>query len=337
MKKPITIKDIAKKLNISVATVSRAMRNSQEIKRETKEAVLKAAKELDYHPNLLASSLSSKKSKVIGVVVPTINRHFWSNSIAGIENIAYEKDYKVMIFQSSESYKKEKEIVETLANSRVDGIIMAFSKETRRYDHVRDIMDRGIPILLFERVCNDVKTCKIYTDDQAAAKELTEHLIARNRKRIAYIGGPLTLGVCQDRLSGYHEALTTNGFDRLPQLEMELDDFSYEVAGEALRKLWNNDLKPDAVFCFADILAIGVLHAAQKLGIRVPEELAIAGFGNDITGQFISPSITTMAQPSFEMGELAAQMLLETISSETETQDCQLEIIKPTLIVREST
>ncbi|WP_114751107.1 LacI family DNA-binding transcriptional regulator [Pleomorphovibrio marinus] len=333
MKKPITIKDIAEKLNVSVATVSRALRNSPEIKKETKQAVLKMAKELDYHPNLLASSLSSKKSRILGVVVPTINRFFWSNSIAGIEKVAYQEGYKVMIFQSGESFQKEVEIVETLANSRVDGIILALSKETSDYNHLKDVMNRGIPLLLFERVCQEITTSKIQTDDFAGAMEIVNHLVSKGRRRIAYMGGPLTLGVCQERLGGYRKALQTNN---LEGFEVELEDFSYEIAGKAFRELWNQKTKPDALFCFADILAIGALNAAQRMQIKVPEELAIVGFGDDVTGRYISPSITTMAQPSFEMGEMAANTLLEIISGDQEKCIPKLEIVKPTLIVRES-
>jgi LacI family transcriptional regulator len=336
LKKPITIKDIAEKLNVSVATVSRAMRNSPEIKKETKQAVLRMAKEMNYHPNLLASSLSSKKSRVLGVVVPTINRFFWSNSIAGIEKVAYEENYKVMIFQSGESYHKEVEIVDTLANSRVDGIILALSKETSDYSHLREVMERGIPLLQFERVCREIETSMIKTDDFAGAREIISHLIQQGRRRIAYMGGPLTLGVCQERLAGYRDAMKTHKLEVADGFELELEDFSYEIAGEAFKKLWRQKTKPDALFCFADILAIGVLHSAQEMKIKVPEELAIAGFGNDVTGRYISPSITTMAQPSFEMGELAAKILLETISGEQDNRTLVKEIIKPTLILRES-
>ena len=337
MKKPITIKDIAEKLNISVATVSRAMRNSSEIKKETKLAVLQMAKEMDYHPNLLASSLSSKRSNIIGVVVPTINRYFWSNSIAGIENIAYEKGYKVMIFQSGESFEKEVSIVETLANSRVDGIIIAFSKETQSFDHIQHILDREIPIVLFERTCDSIQTSMIKTDDIKGAMEMVNHLIERGKKHIAYMGGPLALGVCRDRYEGFRIAHEQTKTTLHKNLVMELDDFSYELAGKALESLWKQDPKPDAVFCFADILAIGALHTAQKLGIKVPEELAIAGFGNDITGRFITPSITTMSQPSFEMGEMAAGIILDAVESDDDIVKVTEKLIVPKLIVREST
>nr|MBI1228728.1 substrate-binding domain-containing protein [Cytophagales bacterium] len=337
MKRPITIKDIAEKLNISVATVSRAMRNSPEIKKETKLAVLQMAKEMDYHPNLLASSLSSRKSKVIGVVVPTINRYFWSNSIAGIENVAYEKGYKVMIFQSGESYEKEAAIVETLANSRVDGIIIAFSKETHTFDHIQHILDREIPVVLFERTCDALQTSMIKTDDISGAREMTNHLIERGKKNIAFIGGPMALGVCRDRYEGFRLALEKANRQVCEKLVMSLDDFTFELAGEALETLWKQNPKPDAVFCFADILAIGALHRALKKGIKVPEELAIAGFGNDITGRFITPSISTMSQPSFEMGQMAAQIILDGVESDDETVQTVERMISPTLTVREST
>ena len=337
MKKIITIKDIARRLDISVATVSRALRNSEEIKKETKQAVLQMAKEMNYHPNLLASSLSSKKSKVLGVVVPTINRQFWSNSISGIENIAYQKGYKVMIFQSTESYDKEVEIVETLANSMVDGILIAFSKETNNYDHIKQIMERGIPVLLFERVCESIQSSKVVTDDYNGAKQLIQHLIDRGKKRIAYLSGPLSVAGCKERLRGYKEALLENGLMIDESLLIEIPDFTHEIAGNAIKNLWKNDQKPEALFCFADILAIGALHAAKELGIKVPQQLAIAGFGNDDTGKYVSPSITTMAQPSFEMGQIAARMILDQILSEEDVFIYQTEIIQPQLVVREST
>jgi DNA-binding LacI/PurR family transcriptional regulator len=334
-KKPITIKDIASRLNVSVATVSRALRNSEEIKKETKRAVLQMAKEMDYHPNLLASSLSSKRSKILGVVVPTINRQFWSNVISGIEHVAYQEGYKVMIFQSSESYLKEMEIVEILANSRVDGILMAFSKDTKDFGHIQGVMDRGIPVLLFERVCEEIQTSKIVTDDYEGARQIVQHLIDRGNTNIAYVSGHLSLKVCRERYEGYRDALRANGLAVKPELLMEIPEFSYEGAAKAFQVLWEKNIGIDAVFCFADILAIGVLHAARLLNIDVPRQLAVAGFGNDDTGKFVSPSITTMAQPSFEIGEAAANMIMEQIQAE-DVFVHTTKVIKTQLIVRES-
>jgi DNA-binding LacI/PurR family transcriptional regulator len=337
LKKPITIKDLAKSLNISVATVSRALRNSSEINEETKQAVLKLAKEMDYHPNLLARGLSSKKSKILGVVVPTINRQFWSNSISGIENIAYQDGYNVMIFQSAESYHKEVEIVETLANSRVDGIMIAFSKETKDYEHVQQVMDREIPVLQFERVSETLLTSKVVTDDLFGGKKITEHLINRGKIRIAYLGGPLTLAVCKDRFLGFKSALEQAGQEIIPDHVIETDEFTFENAKNAIYQLWDSKNRPDAVFCFADILAIGALDACKELGIKVPEQLAIAGFGNDDTSRFVSPSITTMSQPSFEIGQLAAKLILEEINAGNDHTLFRKEVIQPTLVIREST
>ncbi|SFB60874.1 LacI family DNA-binding transcriptional regulator [Algoriphagus aquimarinus] len=336
-KKVTTIKDIAERLSISIATVSRALRGSSDIKRETKLAVMEMAKEMDYHPNLLASSLSSKKSKILGVVVPTINRQFWSNSISGIENVAYDKGYKVMIFQSAESFQKEVEIVETLANSRVDGILLALSKETNTYNHIQSIMNRGIPVLLFERVCSEINSSKVITDDFNGSKEVVQHLIDRGKRKIAYLSGPMSLGVCEDRLNGFKEAHKDNDLHFDQNLILEISDFTFEAAENALIKLWEMEDKPDALFCFADILAIGALKASKKLGIRVPEDLAIAGFGNDDICRFVTPSLTTMSQPSFEMGQLAANLILEEINSEDEEHQPHHRTIKPVLVIREST
>jgi LacI family transcriptional regulator len=337
MKKSITIKDIAKELNISAATVSRALRNSSEISKETKLAVIKIAKEMDYHPNLLARSLINKSSKVLGVIVPTINRQFWSNSISGIENVAYKDGFKVMIFQSTESYRKEVEIVETLANSRVDGILIAFSKETQNYDHVQQVMDRGIPVVLFERVCDVLDTSKVVTDDFAGAKTMTQHLINRGKKHIAYLGGPMSLAVCKDRFLGFQSAILEAGLTIETNHIIEKAEFTFENAKNGLFQLWNSKNKPDAVFCFADILAIGALDACKELGIKVPKQLAIAGFGNDDTSRFVSPSITTMSQPSFEIGQLAAKIILEEIANENKQTLFIKEVIRSTVIIREST
>src|SRR5690554_1527712 len=335
-KKPTTIKDIALKLNISVATVSRALRNSAEIKRETKLAVLQAAKEMDYHPNLLASSLSSKKSRILGVVVPTINRQFWSNAISGIENIAYQKGYKVMIFQSAESYQKEMEIVEILANSRVDGILMALSKETENYDHVQGIMERGIPVVFFERGSDLCNASQVITDDYYGARQIVQHLVDRGKKKIAYMGGPLSLAVCKERYRGYRDVLSENDLGLHRAWHLEVPEFSYENAENGFRDLWGQAIRPDALFCFADILAIGALHAAREMGVDIPGQLAITGFGNDDTGKFVSPSITTMAQPSFEIGQHAARLMLEQINSELDGFVFKTEIVQPRLLVRES-
>lgn len=337
-KKVTTIKDIAERLNISIATVSRALRGSSEIKRETKLAVMEMVKEMDYHPNLLASSLSSKKSKILGVVVPTINRQFWSNSISGIENVAYDHGYKVMIFQSAESLQKEIEIVETLANSRVDGILLALSKETNTYEHIQNIKKRGIPILLFERVCSEIHTSKVITDDFNGAKEIVQHLIDNGKRRIAYLSGPMSLGVCEDRFAGFKEVHHENKMDIDLSYILETEHFTYEAAEAALNQLWSRKVKPDALFCFADVLAIGALQACKNLGIRVPEDLAIAGFGNDDISRFVSPPLTTMAQPSFDMGQLAADLILEEINKEEGLQSIpQQRTIKPELIIRGST
>jgi LacI family transcriptional regulator len=338
MKKSVTIKDIAKELNVSIATVSRALRNSSEISKETKLAVLKIAKEMDYHPNLVARSLINKSSRVLGVVVPTINRQFWSNSISGIENEAYKVGYKVMIFQSAESYQKEVEIVEILANSMVDGILIAFSKETQDFAHVQHVVDRGIPVLLFERVSEFLQLSKVVTDDFLGAKTIVNHLIERGKNRIAYIGGPLSLTVCMDRFLGYKSALLENKIPFDGKLAIEISDFNVEYAGRAFKELWESGNRPNAVFCFADVLALGVLAVSKELKIKIPFELAIAGFGNDEIAKYVSPSLTTMDQPSFQIGQLAAKLILEQINSEEKDDFLfKTEIIKPVLVIREST
>jgi len=226
-----------------------------------------------------------------------------------------------MIFQSAESFQKEVEIVETFANSRVDGILIALSKETTCYNHIQRIMDRGIPVLLFERVCSEINSSKVITDDFNGSKEVVQHLIDKGKRKIAYLSGPMSLGVCENRLNGFKQAHKDNLLTFDQNLIMEISEFTYEAAEKAFTDLWESEVRPDALFCFADILAIGALGASKKLGIRVPEDLAIAGFGKDDISRFVNPSLTTMSQPSFEMGQLAANLLLEEINSEEDDHE----------------
>ena len=334
-KRNITIKDIASELNISIATVSRALSGHPDISKKTKALVLETANSMGYHPNLMASGLIKRKSRTIGVIVPTINRQFWSNTISGIEKTAHEAGYKVMICQSNEQFEREKENIELLANSMVDGLLIAVSKETTGSSHIQHVLDRGIHVLMFERVIEELPVSGVLTDDFEGAFEITEHLLSGGCRRIAHITGPGTLKVCHRRTEGYAAALQKYGVEFDETLVME-SDFTHDAARKATSKLFDLPKPPDAIFAFADIMAIGVLLEIKEMGLSVPADVAVAGFGNDDVSALVHPSLTTMSQPSFEIGQKSAARLIKELSEEG-TSGRKLEIIKPELIARDST
>lgn len=334
-KKNITIKDIASVLNVSVATVSRALSGHPDISDRTKSLVLETARSMGYHPNLMASGLIKRKSRTIGVVVPTINRQFWSNTISGIEKAAYEAGYKVMICQSSEQYEREKENVELLANSMVDGMLIALSKETTSYDHIQHVIERGIHVLMFERAVEGFPVSQVLTDDFTGGFEATEHLIDTGCRRIAHITGPESLTVCRQRLEGYRAALRKHGLEFDGELVIR-SDFTHEASRAATRQFFGLRKPPDAIFGFADIIAIGALLELKAMNLSIPGQVSVAGFGNDDVSALVHPSLTTMAQPSFEIGRKSACMLIEELTGEEDLAK-KTEIIRPRLIVREST
>ncbi len=331
----ITLKDIARALNVSVATVSRALRNHPDVNEATKRMVFEKAKAMDYHPNLMASGLSSKKSKIIGVVVPTINRGFWSNAIAGIEEEANNRGYKVMICQSRESSILENESLEILANSRADGILLAISKDTISEDKVRSIITRGIPILLFERILEDIECNKVCTNDFEGSYTATSHLIKSGCRRIAHFMGCKSLNVCKERLKGYQAALIDNGLEIDNELIVETSFERKEAENDFIHFYSTIKNKPDGISCFADIIAVGVVLGARVLNLKIPEQLALVGFGDDDVSSLITPSLTTMRQLSFEIGEKSASILIDEIMGIN--RQFTTKKFTPSLIIRDST
>jgi len=334
-KRNITIKDIANELNVSVATVSRALSGHPDISEKTKLLIVETARRMDYHPNLMASGLIKKKSKTIGVIVPTINRQFWSNTISGIEKTAHQAGYKVMICQSDEQYSRERENIELLANSMVDGLLIAISKQTEHSDHIQRVITRNIPVLMFERVIDELPVSRVFTDDFNGAFQLVEHLIHGGCRRIAHITGPDTLKVCCRRLEGYRKALEKHGLPYREEL-IKIADFNHDAARRATVELLELPEPPDAIFGFADIIAIGAILELKERGYSIPGQISVAGFGNDEVSALIEPSLTTMAQPSFVIGQKSAAMLIDELTAE-HPQTRKTEIIKPELIARAST
>ena len=331
--KPITLEDIARAIGVSRATVSRALNDHPDISDATKQKVSEAAQRMGYHANLLARGLSQRESHIIGVIVPTIHRPFWANAISGIEAVAYQAGYRVMICQSNEQYKREVETVGALVNSMVDGLIMAPAKETQDFQHIQSILSQGVPLLIIERANRHLPVTQVVTDDFGGAFMLVNHLIQAGYQRIAHVTGPAQLQICRERQRGYHAALGQHQLATRPQWVME-SEFTRESAGEAFRQLMALPDPPDAVFCFADIMATGALLAAQEMHLSVPNTVAIAGFGDDDLSQFIG--LTTVSQPSFAMGQQAARLLLQEVSQQDKAS-VQTATFTGELIVRTST
>lgn len=330
-----TIKDIAKELGISPSTVSRALKDHFEISQETKEAVKRVAKELNYQPNSLALSLRYSKSNTIGVIVPEIVHFFFSTVISGIEDIAQSRGYNVIITQSNESLEREVMNIQTLFNNRVDGVVVSLSKESYDHSHFEALMQKGLPIVFFDRVAEDLESSKVTVDDFLGGYQATQHLIQQGYKKIAHLAGPSGLDITHDRMEGYKKAHEEAGL-AIDEGLIVTDKASNESDAYAAIFDLLKTKNPDGLFASNDLAAMGAIKAAQKYGKNVPIDFGVVGFSNWQFTALTNPSISTIEQPGFEMGQHAAELLLKQIDGGEE--DVPFETIKlPTsLIARES-
>lgn len=335
----ITIKDIAKALGLSTSTVSRALRNSYEINPETKKLVMEYAERMNYRPNPIALSLRDSKSKSIGVIIPEIANHFFSQLINGIESIAYNLGYHVVIFQSHESYEREVANTNYLVSRKVDGLLISLSSVTTNLFHFQDLMERGLPIVFLDRVPNAIETHKVVVDNFAGSYEATEHLIKTGRKRIAHLTSPIYLSITTERLAGYKQALEDYG---LPFDESYVK-YCYhggKVAEEneaAVQEMLEMPEPPDAIFTASDRLTTGCMSVFQKHNIKVPEQIAIVGFTNISVAELLNPPLTAVVQPAMEMGQQAVELLIRLIEHPQKTDVFETRSLKTSLIIREST
>lgn len=324
----VTIKDIAKKLNISYATVSRALRDSPEISQDTKEKVKKAAKEMNYQPNAIARGLVTKKTKTIGLILPDITNPFYPQVARGVEETANQEGYSVFLCNSNYENEKEKAYIDLLISKKVDGIILApIGEESLKWNH------REIPIVIIGRknVCPQENFVVI--DDKKGGYLATEHLIKNGHSKIMFIGGKEKVESNKERLEGYKLALNKNGI----QLDANLirnDHFKRESGHILMKKALQEGIAATAVFAGNDLLALGVLQAIYEYGLKVPQDIAVVGFDNIPTAELPEISLTTIAQPKYKMGVLATQMLLAKIKNPTHR--CESIILTPELIVRKT-
>lgn len=330
-----TIRDLALKLNISISTVSRALRGAQDVNPETKKAVLELAAELNYEPNKVAQSLRIKKTNTIGIIVPEIAIHFFSSVISGIQDYTAKHGYSIMICQSLESFETEKANIHMLMANRVDGLLISLSSQTREYQHLEKLIAKKIPIVLFDRVAESINVSKVVVDDHDGAFKAVNYLIETGCKRIAYIGGSMSLSISNQRMKGYTDALTINNFPIRPELMVSCDEFHSEPI-IATQKLLDLPERPDAIFCINDPVAILAIQVLKQHNINVPDEISVVGFTNEPVSRYIEPSITTVAQPAFQMGTAAARLFIDQIEHPDQFKP-RTETLQTELIIRNST
>ncbi len=331
----ITLKQLAIKLGLSVATVSRALNDSHEISIKTKKKVHALAKELNYHPNPFASSLRRHKSKTIALIIPEISNNFFSQIIKGVEMVSKDKGYHVIISGSNENYDKEEGIITHLIGGRVDGILLSASTETGSAAHLREIIERKIPLILFDRVLEGLNVKSVVSNDYESSYKATRHLIEKNCKKIAFLKVGNQLSNIEKRAKGYVEAL--NNEANYINKEIIITMSNNQEENFKILSSFISQEKPDAIFAAVEHLAISVYDVCKSLKLEIPKDLKILTYSNLDIARHLNPSLTTISQPAFEMGRSAALLLLAQIDNKPEFTDEQMLVIDSELIIRDST
>lgn len=338
MRRKITLKQIAKELDVSISTVSKSLRDSPEISEDTRLKVQAFAKLYNYKPNNIALSLKNKKTKTIGIIIPEIVHHFFATVISGIEQVANECGYNVIVCLSDESFDKEVINMEMLANGSTDGFIMSLSKETQQkkdFHHLQEVINQGMPVVLFDRISNDILCDKVIIDDQLAAYEATNFLISKGLKKIALLSTVDYVSVGKLRTDGYLNVLHDHGIEVDENLIIRIEDT--EHCDEKINELLENQAV-DAILAVNELFAVTAIKLAMSKGIKIPEDLSVVAFTDGIISKYSTPTITTISQNGIKMGRKAAEMLINRLELEDEEDEhYKTEIIETNLIIREST
>jgi LacI family transcriptional regulator len=332
----VTIKDIAKALNLSTSTVSRALRGSYEISTETKKQVLEYAEKINYRPNPIALSLKERRTRSIGVVVSEIANNFFSQAINGIESIAYNRGYHVIITQAHESQEREKVNVQHLASRGVDGLLISVSSETVDLSHLKELHEKGLPIVFFDRISDEIETHKVVANNYLGAFHATEHLIYQGYKKIAHITNSPSLSITKKRLEGYKEALVKHNIPFNESLVRYCNHGGMiaDEIQEALESLLKGKNKPDAIFTAADRITTLCFGMLKKMNLK--KGPGFTGFTNTNLGDLFCPSLTAIRQPAFEIGQTATEFLIQMIESKRPVTDFETKVLETELIIRES-
>jgi LacI family transcriptional regulator len=329
-----TIIDIARELNTTPATVSRALSNHPGISEKTKQTVQLTASKLNYKRNRIASSLRSGKTHVIGVIIPSAEINFFGSVVHGIESVANSNGYNVLLFQSNESREFEEKGLETFLTARVDGILVSLAKDTIDYSHFIEIKNRGIPLVFFDRSTDDLGVDSVVIDDYKGAFAATEHLIRQGYTRIAHISGPQHLKNFYDRMKGYMGALQANKIKMDPDL-IYPGNISIESGKTGTDYFLSLSNTPDAIFAAEDFTALGAISKLKEKGINIPAQMGVIGFANELFGEYITPSLSTVDQQTIRMGKSALNLLVD-IMEKKEKHVQQKIMLDPLLIVRQS-
>lgn len=332
----VTIKDIARALNFSTSTVSRALRGSYEISNETKKLVLEYAEKMNYRPNPIALSLKERRSRSIGVVISEIANDFFSQAINGIESIAYNRGYHVIFAQAHESEEREKVNVLHLASRSVDGLLISLSSGTIDLTYLKDLHEKGLPIVFFDRITDEIDSYKVTSNNYLGAMQATEHLICQGFKRIAHITSSLCLSITKERLQGYKDALDKHNIPFNESLIKHCNQggMIVEEIENAITSLFEEKTKPDAIFTAGDRITIVCFATLKKL--RLKRNLGFAGFSNSKVGELFDPPITVVQQPAFAIGQTATEMLIKLIESKRPIVEFETKILNTELIIRAS-
>lgn len=335
----VTIKDIAKELGLSTSTVSRALRDSHEISPETKAMVLGYAQKVNFKPNRIAQSLKDHKSMSIGVIVTEIANSFFSQVINGVESIAHNNGYTVIIAQSMESADRELLSLQHLTSSSIDGLIISVSTESKNFHYLKELHERGMPIVFVDRAIDHIETHKVIVDNFKGAYKATKHLIDRGKKNIAILSNDIGLSISRDRMAGYVEALKDHNVPIKESMikYCNLGGMKYEEVEEAMKELMKKRYKPDAIFAGSDKLTIGCLRFLRERKIKVPDAVAVIGFSNTDLTELIDPPLSVVRQPAFEMGEAATELLLSLIKSKKPVTKFETRIHTTELLIKKST
>jgi len=329
------ITDLAKQLNLSVATISKALKDSHEISPETKQRVFELAKKLNYSPNPYASGLRKRSSRTIAVVLPEVADSFFSLAINGIESIAHDKGYHVLIYLTHESFEREEAILKEFQSGRVDGILISVSGETCNSDHIKEVVAAGMPLVFFDRICEDVETAKIVTDDFESGYKATCHLLNAGCKKIVYLSTSSSLSINNKRTEGYMQALSENGFKNA--IDIVSCTGNSEANYQIIRDLLESKNRPDGLIASVEKLTTPIYLACRELNISIPKNLKVISFTNLQAALILTPTLTTVTQPAFEMGKTAASLLFKAIEQKNFDLSKERIVIPSVLAERSST
>lgn len=335
-KAPMTMKDIARELGVSVATVSRALKDSPRISDKRREEIKKYAKEHGFSPNLMAESLRNRKvMKIIGVIIPQFAHFYFSSVLSGIEEEAYRYGYRIMVAQSNEQYEREVEICRSFHENKVCGIIVSQAKDTTHYEHFQTLLDKGVPLVFYDRICTGVNSSRVTVDDYTGSYAAVDYLVKTGCRRIAFYSSPMKLEISKNRYNGYRDALLRNGI-KPDDCIMKICD-NREDAERITPEVLSDDNRPDAFFAVNDDTAIGIMFAAKRMGFRIPDDISICGFTNGQRAIACDPMLTTVEQRGVEVGRQAADILIGKVEGRIPEEKVEKRVVRTRLIIRDTT